>query len=143
MGGEPEGNARVSIIADTSGLFALLDGTNRDHPRVRPFHKGLIVPSTVLSELDHLATKRLGPCPVREFYRSIERGYVTHVPLEEGVLKRAFELLDSYADAHIGLVDASIVALAERYRVPRILTLDRRHFSMFRPQGLSHLELLP
>ena len=33
--------------------------------------------------------------------------------------------------------------LAERYRVPRVLTLDRRHFSLFRPKGLTHLELLP
>jgi len=133
----------LSILADTSGLLALLDGTSEDHPRVRPYHAGLIVPSTVLSELDYLATKRLGPRPIRDFYRSVESGYVTHAPLEEGDLKRAFELLDIYADARIGLVDATIVALAERYRVPRILTLDRRHFSMFRPKGLGHLELLP
>jgi uncharacterized protein len=133
----------VNVIADTSGLLAILDGSSRDHPRVFPFYKGIVIPSTVLTELDYLATKRLGPRPVREFYRGIERGQVTHMPLEEGDLKRAFELLDLYADARIGLVDASIVALAERLRLPRILTLDRRHFAMFRPVGLGHLELLP
>lgn len=124
-------------------MLALLDGNSTDHARVRPYHAGLIVPSAVLPELDYLATKRLGPRPIRDFYRSVESGYVTYALLEEGDLKRAFELLDTYADARIGLVDATIVALAERLRVPRILTLDRRHFSLFRPKGLTHLELLP
>ena len=133
----------MNVIADTSGLLALLDGSSRDHPRVFPFYQGLIVPSTVLTELDYLATKRLGARPVREFYRGIERGQVTHMPLEATDLQRAFELLDVYADARIGLVDASIVALAERLRLPRVLTLDRRHFAMFRLAGLGHLELLP
>ena len=133
----------MNILADTSGLLALLDGSSKDHLRVRPYHAGLLVPSTVLSELDYLATKRLGSHLVRDFYRSIESGYVTHAALEENDLKRAFELLDIYEDARIGLVDATIVALAERLRIPRILTLDRRHFTLFRPKGLSHLELLP
>ena len=51
--------------------------------------------------------------------------------------------MDTYADAEVGYVDASIVALAERYNLNRILTFDRRHFAMFRPKGLEYLELLP
>ncbi len=43
----------------------------------------------------------------------------------------------------IGIVDSSIVALAERYQIPRILTLDRRHFSLIQPKKLPYLELLP
>jgi predicted nucleic acid-binding protein len=133
----------LSILADTSGLLALLDRDNRSHEQVRPYHAGLMVPSTVLTELDYLATKRLGRRVVRDFYRSIESGYVAHVAMDDGDLARAFTLMDEYADANIGLVDASLVALAERYRIRRILTLDRRHFSMFRPKGLDYLELLP
>ena len=51
--------------------------------------------------------------------------------------------MDIYQDAEVGLTDASIVALAERYKIRRVLTLDRRHFGMFRPEGLEYLELLP
>ena len=80
---------------------------------------------------------------MRDFYRSIETGFVTHAALEDTDMRRAFEILDTYEDAHIGFTDASIVALAERYRLPRILTLDRRHFGFIRPKGLPHLELLP
>jgi uncharacterized protein len=131
------------ILADTSGLIALLDRADGRHEDVKPYHHGLVVPTTVLTEFDYLATKRVGSAVVRDFYRSIETGFVTHAALEETDVKRAFELTDLYSDARIGLVDASIVALAERLRLPRILTLDRRHFAMFRPVGLGHLELLP
>lgn len=101
------------------------------------------MPSTVLTEFDYLASKRVGTSVVRDFYRSIETGFVTHVTLEDADVKRAFELIDIYEDARIGFVDATLVALAERYRLPRILTLDRRHFNMIRPRGVTHLELLP
>lgn len=38
---------------------------------------------------------------------------------------------------------AAIVAIAERLNVRRILTLDRRHFSVIRPQHCAAFELLP
>jgi uncharacterized protein len=133
----------LSVIADTSGLLALLDIDSESHAQVRPYHASLLVPSTVLTELDYLATRRLGAHIVRDFYRSVASGYVTHLPIENADLERAFALMDEYVDANIGLADASIVALAERYRIRRILTLDRRHFAMFRPKGLDYLELLP
>ncbi len=131
------------ILADTSGLIALLDQSDSRHEDVKPYYRGLLAPSTVLTEFDYLATKRVGSAIVRDFYRSIEIGFVTHVALEDVDVKRAFELIDIYEDAHIGFADATIVALAERYRLPRILTLDRRHFNIIRPKGLTHLELLP
>jgi predicted nucleic acid-binding protein len=131
------------ILADTSGLVALLDRSDAHHQEVRAYHRGLIVPTTILTEFDYLATRRVGSRVVRDFYRSIESGYVTHAALQDEDMMRALELIDLYKDADIGIADASLVALAERYRVPRILTLDRRHFPMFEPKGLSHLELLP
>ena len=133
----------MSVIADTSGLIALLDHDNAFHQAARPYYQDLIVPGVVLAEFDYLATRRVGARIVRDFYRSVESGFVTHVATENGDLARAFEILDTYQDANIGLVDATIVATAERYQIRRILTLDRRHFTMFRPQGLDYLELLP
>jgi hypothetical protein len=43
----------------------------------------------------------------------------------------------------LGLVDASLVILAERYQIKRILTLDRRHFNSIKTDRLDYLELLP
>lgn len=41
------------------------------------------------------------------------------------------------------MVDASIVAVAERLDVRKIATLDRRHFSVVRPRHVDALELIP
>jgi predicted nucleic acid-binding protein len=52
------------------------------------------------------------------------------------------EIRAGYADMRIGFVNASLIALAERHRLPRLLTLDRRHLAVVRPRKLE-LELLP
>jgi predicted nucleic acid-binding protein len=49
--------------------------------------------------------------------------------------------MDAYPG--VGFVDASIVVLAEKHRVRKVLTPDRRDFTRFRPRGLDYLELLP
>jgi hypothetical protein len=43
----------------------------------------------------------------------------------------------------LGLVDASVVALAERLKLRKLATTDRRHFSTVRPTHVPHLELVP
>ena len=58
-------------------------------------------------------------------------------------LSRAVKLLDEYADARLDFVDATIVAIAERLNIRRILTLDRRHFRIIRPHHCEAFELLP
>lgn len=121
----------------------MIDGNDEHHNLVLPYFADLLVPSTVLPEFDYLATKLLGTAVVREFYRGLARGEVTYLEVELGDLERTFEIMDVYRDTPVGLVDASLVALAERYGLRRVLTLDRRHFAMFRPKGLESLELLP
>ncbi len=55
---------------------------------------------------------------------------------------RAAEILHIYAEAKIGFVDASLVAVAERLKIRRVLTLDRRHFDMIRPRHCDCFEIL-
>lgn len=50
----------------------------------------------------------------------------------------AVTLLDRYADQRIGLADASLVVLTQRYETRTIATLDRRHFTTLRrPAAVS------
>jgi predicted nucleic acid-binding protein len=51
--------------------------------------------------------------------------------------------MNQYKDVPLGLVDSSVVALAERAHIQKILTLDRRHFSLIQPTNVDYLELLP
>jgi predicted nucleic acid-binding protein len=56
---------------------------------------------------------------------------------------RAAEILERYADSRIDFVDCMIAAMAERLNITRILTLDQRHFRLFRPNHCDAFELLP
>jgi predicted nucleic acid-binding protein len=105
--------------------------------------EALLVPVTVLPEADYMLTKRLGPWAARAMLRSVAADELRLEPLTAADLSRSLELMDTYADSTIGLVDASIVAIAERLGVTRILTLDRRHFRMFRPRHCAAFELVP
>jgi hypothetical protein len=58
-------------------------------------------------------------------------------------LVRAAGVIERYRDQDIGAADASIVVLAERYASRRLLTLDRRHFSVLRPLQGGRFTLLP
>lgn len=66
----------------------------------------------------------------RGVYRLEELG-AADVAAAEGIIGR-------YADLGMGLADASIVVLANRYDVREVLTLDERHFRAMRgPRGRS------
>ena len=56
---------------------------------------------------------------------------------------RVRQLLERYADLPLNLVDASVVAVAERLEESAIATLDHRHFSVVRPRHVRRFELLP
>ena len=62
---------------------------------------------------------------------------------DAAALDRIAELISKYADLPLGLVDASVVALAEQLGVQEIATLDRRHFSVVRPHHVNAFTRLP
>jgi len=41
------------------------------------------------------------------------------------------------------LADAALVAVAERERVARIFTLDRRDFEVYRPARVGRFQIIP
>ena len=82
----------------------------------------LIVPGLVLAEVDSHLRRQRGA--MHRLLRDLEAGaYRLEVPTSAD-LKRARELDQKVKDVDLGLVDASIVALAERIGVVRILTID-------------------
>ena len=56
---------------------------------------------------------------------------------------RVREVVAQYADLAIGVADASIVVLAERYAVTQVLTLDQRHFRAMRIDRRKRFRILP
>ncbi|WP_204102279.1 MULTISPECIES: PIN domain-containing protein [Spirulina sp. CCY15215] len=133
------------ILADTSGIVSMLDNSDRYHAEVvKVIEKStLLIPTTILLEVDYLTTKYLGEGIARVFLSDVLAGNFTYLQVELADLQRALEIMSQYKGVPLGLVDSSIVALAERYRIQKILTLDRRHFSLIRPAKIEYLELLP
>ena len=137
--------ARLTALADTSGIIALLDRSDRQHQvAIKIFQNyRLIVPSTALPEIDYLASKYLGEPSARAFLQDLADGFYAHQPVDLTDIQAAIAIMKQYQGVPLGIVDSSIVALAERYQISRILTLDRRHFSLIQPKKLPYLELLP
>ena len=135
------------ILVDTGPLYAMADRDDDWHHRVVRFlersRDPLLVPVTVLPEAAYLLATHLGPEAERRLVQSVVSGEmaVEEVTLQD--LRRTVELLRSYEEARIGFVDATVVAVAERLKISRILTTDRRDFSIVRARHCKAFELLP
>lgn len=97
----------------------------------------------VITEVAYLIGSRLGPDAEIHFLGDLAAGDFTIEPVMAGDWLRIAELVSHYRDLPLGTVDSSVVATAERLRITRIATLDRRHFSIVRPNHTDSFELLP
>jgi predicted nucleic acid-binding protein len=135
------------ILVDTGPLYAMADRDDDWHARVVGFlgrsRDELIVPVAVVPEAAHLLAAHLGPAAERKLVQSFVNGEMGLAELTLPDLRRTLELLDRYAAARIGFVDATVIATAERLKISRILTTDRRDFSVIRPRHCKAFELLP
>ena len=64
-------------------------------------------------------------------------------PLDYADAPRVRDLMHKYRDLPMHLADAALVHIAERERLRRVLTLDRRHFALYRPRRLGRFMILP
>jgi predicted nucleic acid-binding protein len=63
--------------------------------------------------------------------------------LDESDAPRMRELMRKYRDLPMDLADAALVRVAERERINRIFTTDRRDFAVYRPAGIRRFEIIP
>jgi uncharacterized protein len=75
--------------------------------------------------------------------RSVTSGELRRQDLTDADWERATSLVEAYADLGLGLVDASIVAIAERLGATTIATLNHRDFRVVRPRHVAAFELVP
>ena len=136
------GNTRA-LICDTGALLDYLVESAPDHAvfrRAIDQARARYVPGLVLAELDYFLRDERGA--MRTFMQDLARGAFTYAAPTPAHLARAMEIDRRYADLGLGLVDGSIVALAEELGVRRIATRDVRHFKTVRLRDGTAFELV-
>ena len=135
------------MIVDTSALLAFFDRTEPRHDSTvmaMTSERGpLVVSPHVIAELDYLVATRLGVDTEVAVLRELAGGAWELASLDNDDALRAASVIEKYPDQAIGLADASIVVLADRYGTRRIATLDRRHFGVLRPLQGGRFTIVP
>jgi predicted nucleic acid-binding protein len=136
----------LPVIVDTSALLAFFDASEPDHEAVAEVlgaADALVVSPYVVAELDYLVATRHGLDAELVVLDELAGGAWDLAAFDEDGLRRARKVIASYRDQKIGVADASIVVLAERYRTRTVASLDYRHFDVLRSLDGGYFEVIP
>ena len=134
------------ILCDTGPLVAIIDPDDR-------YHKGtveliaslgaayLITTVPCLTEAFYFLYKFGGWNAQRQVWLALETQSLQVDDFLTDDLPRIAQLMEQYRDAPIDFADASLVALAERTGIRKLLTIDR-HFYSYRLKDGGFLEIL-
>jgi predicted nucleic acid-binding protein len=131
------------LICDTGALIDYLVATSPDHGMFRKAIDAAgtrYVPGLVLAEVDYFLREERRA--MAALLADLERGAFTFAPPTLPLLQRAMAIDLHHADLKLGLVDASLVALAEVLGVTRVATRDVRDFRAVRLHDGRSLELV-
>ena len=133
------------VLVDAGPIVALLDRGDAAHEAcvdvLRDLREPLVTVWPAVTEAMYL----LGGSWIAQkaLLSRLESGALILSPLDEQDAPRMRELMEKYRDQPMDLVDAALVRVAEREDLTRIFTLDRRHFSVYRPGRRRRFAVLP
>jgi predicted nucleic acid-binding protein len=134
-----------AVLVDAGPLVATLDKDDPHHAEcvneLRRIRDPLVTVWPAFTEAMYL----LGYSWDRQraLWEWLETGSFTLASIDGTDAPRMRALMQKYRDLPMDLADAALVRVAERDELHRVFTLDRRHFSVYRPAGLKRLTLLP
>lgn len=133
------------ILVDAGPLIALIHKDDAHHARCVATLQSITEPlGTVWPALTE-AMYLLGFSWKAQdaLWEMVERGVVELLTLDGRDMSRARDSMKKYKDLPMDLADAALVAVAEREKIRRIFTLDRRDFEIYRPAKLGRFIILP
>lgn len=137
----------MNSLLDTGYLYGLLDRNDSQHQVIvsasSKVSGKILLPTVVTTEVAYLLLKHLGISALVDFLNMLADELFELVEPTPSDFRRASAIIDQYQDSHLDFVDAVIVAIAERMNITRILTVDQRHFRMFRPKHCVAFDILP
>ena len=136
----------MQVILDTSAVIGLMDKNYKKHAILKKIfiekEDLFILPSTAIGEICYMLNSRFGSKIELAFLYEIIKASFQLELLKDMDIIRIIEILKKYDTLNIGYVDASIIAIAERLKVNKILTLDRKHFEIVAPRGFDCFDIL-
>lgn len=137
----------MSLLLDAGALYAQADRADPNHTAVteilRSEREALITSALTVAEADYLILTRLGIQVELAFLEDLAEGTFQMECLTRAELTTALDVVRRHRDLAIGLADASLVVLAQRFRTRRMLTIDERAFRSVRPLQGGAFVLLP
>ena len=97
----------------------------------------------MVTEAAHLVATRLGSAAEVRLIGDLASGDLQVEPVAASDWLRIAELVHTYRDLPLGTVDASVVTACERLDITTVATIDRRDFTVVRPNHCDHLSMLP
>ena len=98
-----------------------------------------VLPWAILPEVDYLVGAELGPQAQEAFLADLADGAFSVEFGRDADITRAHAIGRRYRALKLGLVDAVVIAIAERLRAEAIATLDLRHFGAVKIAGSPRL----
>jgi uncharacterized protein len=133
-------------IADSGYVVAVANEKDRFHKHCVEVHLReplIYLPYTTLSEVGYYLQKELGNAATARFIRALPQSKYRLIALADEDFLCTAEIMEQYSDIKLDFVDATIVAMAERLDIKRILTVDQRDYQIIRPRHTPYFEILP
>lgn len=132
-------------LVDAGPLVALLDRADPAHAEcvaaLKTIREGLVTVWPAFTEaMDLLSGSWLAQ---KALWSRLETDALTLAALDEADARGMRELMEKYRDLPMDLADAALVRVAERESLTHIFTLDRRHFSTYRPGRRRRFSIIP
>lgn len=133
------------VLVDAGPLVAFLDRSDAHHQSVADALAKLREPLLTVwpPVVEAMYLLSFAPQAQDALWEILETGVVNLLPLAHSDLPRMRELMEKYRDLPMDMADAALVHVAEREGLRRILTLDKRDFSVYRPARKGAFTLLP
>ncbi|MBI3049460.1 MAG: PIN domain-containing protein [Acidobacteria bacterium] len=133
------------MLVDAGPLVALLDRGDPAHEvsvaAFKTVRDPLITVWPAFTEAMYLLG---GSWPGQKaLWSRLETDALRLAPLDERDAPRMRELMEKYRDLPMDLADAALVRVAEREGLTQIFTLDRKHFSIYRPGRRRRFSIIP
>ena len=134
------------MIVDTSLLLAAFVPDQRMHEacaRALASARPRVMSPLVLAELDYLTARLAGVDAELTVLSELCSGAYELATFGLDDLARARAVVERYRDLPLGLTDASLVVLADRYGTDTIGSLDERHFRVVQSLSGRPFRVLP